>query len=46
MARTRTRAVPGGPVDIRNPQAMRDADYFHRVRQWGQTILPAGETAG
>jgi hypothetical protein len=35
--------VPGEPVDIRDPQAMRDANYFQRVRQWGQTILPAGK---
>jgi len=36
--------LPGETVDIRDPQAMRGADYFSRVRQWGQTILP-GEKA-
>jgi hypothetical protein len=35
--------VPGEAVDIREAQAMRDANYFLRVRKWGQTILPAGE---
>jgi hypothetical protein len=35
--------VPDDPVDIRDPQAMRNADYFSRVRQWGQAILPAEE---
>jgi hypothetical protein len=37
-------AVPVDPVDIRDPQAMRNASYFSRVRQWGQKLLPAGET--
>jgi hypothetical protein len=31
--------VPGEALDIRDPQAMRNADYFQRVRQWGQEIL-------
>ena len=34
--------VPGEVPDIRDPQAMRDADYFRRVREWGQTVLPKG----
>jgi hypothetical protein len=32
--------VPGNMPDIRDPQAMRDANYFQRVQQWGQAILP------
>jgi hypothetical protein len=32
--------VPGIKPNLRDPQAMRDAGYFQRVRQWGQGILP------
>jgi hypothetical protein len=32
--------IPGDPVNIRDPQAMRDADYFERARQWGMSVLP------
>jgi hypothetical protein len=35
-------AVLGNVPDIRNPQAIRDANYFQRVREWGQKILPNG----
>jgi hypothetical protein len=31
--------VPGEAPDIRDPQALRNADYFHRVRLWGQKTL-------
>jgi hypothetical protein len=31
--------VPGEVPDIRDPQALRNADYFQRVRRWGQGIM-------
>ena len=31
--------------DIHDPVALREANYFQRVREWGQSILPQ-ERAG
>jgi hypothetical protein len=35
----------GQVPDIRDPQAMRDANYFERVRQWGQSIVSQSSAA-
>jgi hypothetical protein len=34
----------GQVPDIRDPQAMRDANYFQRVQQWGQKIVTESNT--
>lgn len=33
-------AALGDVPDIRDPQAIRDANYYQRVQQWGQKMLP------